>query len=1732
MAQNFAGHNWYFGNSNRGIRFSRTDNSASLVTNQFIPFGTGGSAVASDPVTGNLFFYTDGTRVIDASHQAMPNGTITGDNTRNQPVVICQNPASSNQYYIFHADAAGTVRFSIVDSLQIGNATNFGQPPLGDVTTKNQVIASLPSNLSEGMLMLADTTGSDFWLMTHEINTTNYHFVKISTTGVTYEGSVSIGLIENVANFAYNAATKRIAVSPKEANRDLEIFNIAFPVAPATLPTLTGTRVNNSAVSGAITQAIYDAEFSSNGQYLYISVFGEGAATGDVLQYDLTAPTLSPVSVLTTKPAESYGLQMGPDSTIYHLYQSGGSFFLGAITDTDTIASEVEYASTAFTGNFGGRQFPSFAPRDSAKMKVYFEAKGFCANAPTSFFPTVAPGADSLTWDFGDGTSSSDWSPVYTYQAGGTYDVTVTAFLNGQQKDTTQAITINDFDTQINLVQDTTACSCELPFPKASNPPPPCNRFSVTAQIQGSGTPTWQWFGPAGAIGAPSSGTTATLQPDSAGYYYLVATVGGCSTYAGVNIKEYDVQDQRANIWYFGQNAGIDFNPLFDVPAGPAQAISNPVMNAPEGTSTISDRNGQVIFFTDGDKVWDRSFTEIAAGIGGEPGAAQSVLIIPVPGDETLYYIFTTQEIYGSYTFRLSYSLFDLKLNNGSGGLVEQNVTLFTKSTERITGNGNWLIAHEYGNNSFRAYQISTLGIGNPVISSIGSDHSMASAQNGQGYMKLGAQNRLAVALSTPGVSNIVEIFDFADSSGAVTNFRSVNLGSTTGQVYGVEFGAGGNKLFATLLGSTSKVYEFAFDTLGIPFEVDGPPAMSDTDYNEELGAIQLGPDGQIYVAVNNKPYLGVIQVNADTTIASTFNVSQFPLQPAVPAASTLSRLGLPNFIQIISDPIQGPSIVVTGQCLGDSTNFSGSGTDPIDSFFWQITSSGGAVVTTSTEETFNFLMGAAGLYTATLQITNRCGLDTTLTQQFRIYAPPADPSATLALCTPPLTLDANPTNAADLAYLWETGDTTKTISISRPGFYSVTVTNTISGCTTDGQIDVYPSLTTIDFGPDSTVCSAAGAGITLNTGINLQNHVWKLNGGTIAGNTGPTQAVDFTTAGVFEYLVVYTDPTTSCITSDTVVYTVNQFPVVALTPGGTIACGATNGSVSINISQPVGSPVSYTIAGPSFTDSQSNIAVPFLGSATGLGAGTYSIQVVDQVTGCFTNDATSISTNAFTVTPTPKSICAPETIEVVTTSALAGTYRVINVATAAEVIPITAKPATATFFTSALPAGEYIVEVTITGCLASGQVIIGTSPSVPGADIDITNLCTSSQATALPAGGSYDWSGSPSGSISSALNAQSVTVNPGTWPLQVIISDGTNCPTTVTETVSVDNFVPDFTFDPCTTPVILVAAPTGNANPVGSYFYIWSLNGSVVGTGQQFSVTTSGNYTLSMQSPISGCAPKTVLKPVTISGPLSVTISTVNPPCDGSPFALLATPSRAVSSYTWSLDGTAIAGGNAAQLDGQTQEGLYSVTVSDGICPATVDLDILLAPSTPGKLTDTRLICPDEANPDENTRVAILDPGPDFVSYEWFEVISGSASPLGETTQTYTADRAGIFQVELENAFGCFSSDRTTVSVQCDPVIVGPNAFRPVNGLEENVAFKLFTFFIDDDGFQVYIFNRWGEMVFASTDRQFEWNGGYNNNTGQLLPAGTYSYVVRYKSSYRPQDGTKEKRGGVLLVR
>jgi large repetitive protein len=185
--------------------------------------------------------------------------------------------------------------------------------------------------------------------------------------------------------------------------------------------------------------------------------------------------------------------------------------------------------------------------------------------------------------------------------------------------------------------------------------------------------------------------------------------------------------------------------------------------------------------------------------------------------------------------------------------------------------------------------------------------------------------------------------------------------------------------------------------------------------------------------------------------------------------------------------------------------------------------------------------------------------------------------------------------------------------------------------------------------------------------------------------------------------------------------------------------------------------------------------------------------------------------------------------------------------------------------------------------------------------------------------------------------------------------------------------------------------------------------------------------------------------------------------------------------------------------------------------------------------LLDRVLICPDPGNPDPNTREVTLDPGAGFIGYEW----SLGGVPLNVFTQTFTTDIPGLYTVLLTNSFGCVSEDQTDVVEECKPRLVAPTAFRPGSsvantgdGSRSNSDFWVLPIFIADEGFQVFIFNRWGELVYQSTDPNFRWNGGYNNNAARLLPAGTYTYVVKYKSIYRPQDGILEKRGGVMLMR
>lgn len=1706
---------WYFGAN--GIRFDQPDYDPTRVSKPAVAYGNGGGVTVTDGVSGTLLFYTDGTTVYDVNNLAMPNGGgLSGNSTSNSSAVAMPLPGQPGQYYIFTNNASyntttGTVQFSIVDMTQFGNSL-FPAPPTGDVIQKNQAIPML-TGLAEGMIVIPHSNGTDYWLITQQSGTNNYFVTQVSAGG-TFNTTLYMGLGYNLAAsaFAYNATTGQLAVAPQSSNVDIHILDFDDSTGALTF----NQWVTNSGLLTTTNQAIYDVEWSPDGQFLYISIHGEPGIPADVVQWDANNISTSLTSVLPQPNTifQSYGLQLGPDSVIYHLYRetAGGPILMGALSDADTVATATTYTPRVFGNtNFNSRQFPSVSPSNTPPLAITFTSQGTCSNVPTSFFPEVTPDADSIVWDFGDGAITTGWAPVYTYTSGGAFNVTATAYLNGQSVSTSVPVNITQFDLQINLVSDTTACSCELPFPKAPNPPPPCTPFTVSAQVSGGSPTSIQWYGPPGLIPGAAS---LTLAPDSAGFYYIkVGDASGCFGYAGVNIKEYGVMDQRENVWYFGQNAGIDFNAL---PTGPPVAISNPVMDAPEGTATISDRNGQVIIFTDGDTVWDRDFNVLATGIGGSLNSTQSSLIAPAGSDETLYYIFTTEAVDGG-GFNLRYSVYDLKIGL-TGAVVESGVLLFSKSTERIIANPNWVIAHEWGNNVFRAYPITSNGIGTPVISSAGSDHAFTPVENAEGYMTLGAQGHLAVALSNPGTSNVIELFDFTDSSGVVSNPRILDLNQASGQIYGVVFSNAGNKLFATVNdGGNSIIYEYAIDSLGNATLLQSVPVAG------SLGAMQRGPDGQIYIAVDGGTNVLRFSANEDITQLSALGaLQQFPL-----VGGTSSNLGLPNFVQQLMDPLQGPGIQATGNCLGSPTVFLGSGTDPlIDQLQWFFGDGN-----TANGDSVSHVYAAAGTYAVSLRITNRCGLDTTLFQNITIVAPPAPPTFLQpgdvpVLCTGDLLLEATPAsnpNLANLSFVWSTGDSTRTIVADRQAIYTVVISDNF-GCTNSGSLFVADNRPVVDLPPNQTLCQN-----TVVFPLDAQNpgftYVWSINGSVVSATQ--TQSVDTSAPGQFEYRVTVTDPILSCTATDSVIYTFRQSPVFTLAPTDPTTCGAADGSIDLQITAPATSLFQYSVTVPVGSPITAIDQPTGTYTIPNLAAGVYGFVVFDQVSQCFTSATQQLSDANFTINVTKTNPCDPLILLVTHTAALPYSYQVFDATSGAVVASGT--PGTAgSFNTPGIPSGDYLIQVTSGGCVqVDGPQTYQQDPQVAitvfTAD-GCVNPVTLSVSTAA-ASPTFNWVGP---NITSATNIASITATPpqGLQNYTVTVGAPGFCPIDFPVPVQVDNAtIPTIAQSDACSDLVTISVTPGT----GPYLYRWFRNGSLdagLGGPQQTTPTiiNGEQYQVQLFNSLSGCTYDTPPLDLLVVGDITVTL-TSTAACEGSPFTITATTPQPVTSYQWELDGALLNGQTNSTLT-DTRAGVYTAIVGLTGCVDDEDIQVLLAPLTPGSLNDRAIICDDPANTDPNTNQVVLNPGAGFISYDWFK----DGVSLGITDPTFTATEAGLYSVDLLNSFNCPSNDRTQVDIECLPKITGPNAFRPDGTV--NPDFFLYTFFIDDSGFEIHIFNRWGELVYQSVDRLFRWNGGYNNVASRPLPPGTYSYVVRYRSSYRPEDGIQEKRGGVVLLR
>jgi len=98
-----------------------------------------------------------------------------------------------------------------------------------------------------------------------------------------------------------------------------------------------------------------------------------------------------------------------------------------------------------------------------------------------------------------------------------------------------------------------------------------------------------------------------------------------------------------------------------------------------------------------------------------------------------------------------------------------------------------------------------------------------------------------------------------------------------------------------------------------------------------------------------------------------------------------------------------------------------------------------------------------------------------------------------------------------------------------------------------------------------------------------------------------------------------------------------------------------------------------------------------------------------------------------------------------------------------------------------------------------------------------------------------------------------------------------------------------------------------------------------------------------------------------------------------------------------------------------------------------------------------------------------------------------------GSVTHTY--DSSGIYAIVLSvtNAQGCISTTIEYIQILDEYILFAPNVFTP-NGNALNEYFRPIGVGIDPDNYELMIFDRWGDLIYKTTDYELGWDGRANN--------------------------------------
>jgi gliding motility-associated-like protein len=320
---------------------------------------------------------------------------------------------------------------------------------------------------------------------------------------------------------------------------------------------------------------------------------------------------------------------------------------------------------------------------------------------------------------------------------------------------------------------------------------------------------------------------------------------------------------KQANIWHFGNGRSLDFS------SGAPVNVTGSQIFTYEGCASYCDKYGNFLFYTNGGgeafgvetgRIWNRNNAVMYDMLGIEGGgisSAQSSVIFEAPGQDSVYYVFTMEDLENQSPNRgLAYFTVDMRLNAGLGAVVLSNVQVHSPSVEGLCA-----IKHANGQDYWVIIYQDSIGLGVYSVTQTGGV-SLAGTFTGAGTT-LPIPSGLQVIKASPNGQYLVALFDninngekepfllrFNNATGQISLPIRISTTTSLGAITSYEFSPNSKFLYTLQIDTLTP---FPIPQSVVKFNIQAPNINSSASviYNTSISSLlcglQTGPDGKIY---------------------------------------------------------------------------------------------------------------------------------------------------------------------------------------------------------------------------------------------------------------------------------------------------------------------------------------------------------------------------------------------------------------------------------------------------------------------------------------------------------------------------------------------------------------------------------------------------------------------------------------------------------------------------------------------------------------------------------------------------------------------------------------------------------------------------------------------------------------------------------------------------------------------